>query len=306
MAFSGQFAGKPDSGDHGGGIGLVFPGDREGGAVVRAGAGFRQAQGDVYGVVEIEQFERDEALVVIHRDDGIEVAERRIPENRIGHSWTGEMRFAQVIQAADGGSDDPGFLIAESTVLAGVRIESCDGDPGLVDAAAFEKGGGEQTGADDSFDAEQRGDFRERFMDGGERDGERVSGQHHAEIQNAECIRKIFGLAGEGESEGLQAFFGNRAGDDSIRRAAFQLENRLVESGHGGGGRAGVGFAGNSRVSIADDFEFEVLRQFSGGHGLIDDFRADSGGVSQGDQDAWHVAIIHGSEDSAKLGIGGR
>jgi len=89
-ACSSEFASEADGGDHGGGRGLVFAGDGEGGAVVRTGACFRQAEGDVNGVVEIQQLERDKPLVVIHGEHGIVVAKRGIPENGVWHGGAGE------------------------------------------------------------------------------------------------------------------------------------------------------------------------------------------------------------------------
>ncbi len=48
-----EFAGELDGGDHGGGVGEVLAGDGEGGAVVGAGAGFGETEGDVDGLVKV-------------------------------------------------------------------------------------------------------------------------------------------------------------------------------------------------------------------------------------------------------------
>jgi len=175
-----------------------------------------------------------------------------------------------------------------------VGIESSHGDARIGNTAALEKSGGEQPGADDELGSEEGRNFGERLMDSGEADGEGVSSEQHPEVIDTEGVGKIFGLAGEGESDGLQAFFGNRAGDDGIGIGLLEHGDRLIERGHGGGGRAGVGLARCACVAIAEHDEFKALRQGFGGEGLIDNFGADPGGITHGDGDAWHGGSIGG------------
>ena len=85
-----QLAGQPDRGDHRGGVCLAFPGDGERGAVIRRGPGLRQAEGDVHRLVEVEELERDQTLIVIHRQNRIEFPLRHIAENGIRHVGAGE------------------------------------------------------------------------------------------------------------------------------------------------------------------------------------------------------------------------
>ena len=63
---------------HGGGearrVGAAGAGDVERGAVVRAGADERQAERDVDAVLDAEVLHRDQAVVVGHRDDDVELA----------------------------------------------------------------------------------------------------------------------------------------------------------------------------------------------------------------------------------------
>ena len=60
--------------------------------MVRTGARLRQTEGDIYRGVEIEQFQRDQSLIVVHRDDGVIEAKRGIAENGVGHGGAGESR----------------------------------------------------------------------------------------------------------------------------------------------------------------------------------------------------------------------
>ena len=55
---------------------MPLPGDVEGRAVGDARPDDRQAERDVDGAVEADRLERDVPLVVVHRDDGVELAAR--------------------------------------------------------------------------------------------------------------------------------------------------------------------------------------------------------------------------------------
>lgn len=271
--------------------------------MVRAGAGFRQAEGDVHGVVEVQQLERDEPLVMVHCNDGVEVAAGGVAENRVGHGGAGEGGGPGIIEARDGGLDDAGFLVAEGSVFPGVGVEAGDGDAGAGNAAAFQEIRGEAADADDALGGEQRGDAGERFVDGGEPDGEGAAGQQHAEVSDAEGVCEKLGLAGKRETERLQRILADRGGDDGIRLARLEHGGRLVKCGEGGGGGAAVGLAWIAGVAVAEQDELTVLRKRAHGEGLLDDFRADSGGVSEGDGDAWHGWNISAGRRTAKRGM---
>ncbi len=58
--------------------------------MIRARAGFRQAEGDIHRLVEIEKLERDQALVMIHCQHRVEFAAGGITENRVGNVGSGE------------------------------------------------------------------------------------------------------------------------------------------------------------------------------------------------------------------------
>lgn len=290
----GELAGEADCGDHGGGIGEVFSGDGKGGAVVRAGAGFWQAEGDVYGVVEIEQFERDEPLIVIHGDHCVELAACGIAEDGIGHAGAGEDGGSGFIEALDGGGDDADFFVAKGTVFPGVGVESGDGDARLGDTSAFQKIGGEQTGAHDAIDAEERGDGGECFMDRGQADGQGGTGEQHAEVSDTECVGKILSLAREGETEGLEGLLGDWTGDNGVGSVLFKHFDRLMQGVHGGCCGLGVWFSGSPRAAISEHGEFEAGWQGPAAESLINHLRTDSGGISHGDDDAAHDGASNG------------
>lgn len=302
--FSGQLAGEADGGEHGGRIGEVFPGDGKGSAVVRAGAGLGQAEGDIHGGVEVEQLERNEALVVIHGEHGIELALGGVTENGIRHGGSAEGRSSELVQMVNGRADDADFLVAERAVLPGVGIESGDGDARVTDAAALEKSGGELADADDALDGEKLRHAGERFVNCGEADAEGGSSEEHAVVGHTEGVGEKLGLTGKGKPEGLQPFFGNRAGDDGVGRAVLHAAGGFVQGVERGGGRAGIGLAGDAGRAIADDFQVESGGDEWRGEGEIDDLGTDSGGIAKGDENARHFRSIGLQSAAAKRGKG--
>ena len=56
--------------------------------MVDAGADDGEPQGDVHPVHEVQEFERDEPLVVVHADDGGELALLVAPEQGVGREGT--------------------------------------------------------------------------------------------------------------------------------------------------------------------------------------------------------------------------
>ena len=67
---SAQLDGVQDGLAHASRVCQALPGNIEGGAVIRRGAGDRQAEGDIHAAFEGQHFEGDQALVVIHADVG--------------------------------------------------------------------------------------------------------------------------------------------------------------------------------------------------------------------------------------------
>src|SRR5205085_1777874 len=75
-----------DRGDHAVGAGDSFAGDFECGAVIGTGARKRQTERYVHAVVECVQLQRDQTLVVIHAEYGIELTVDCAMENGIWRS----------------------------------------------------------------------------------------------------------------------------------------------------------------------------------------------------------------------------
>jgi hypothetical protein len=101
-------------------------GDVVGGAVIGRRAHDRQPERDVHRLVEVDQLDRDQALIVVHRDHRVVAAVDRVAERRVGDERAEQRgRRARLLER---GRDDVGVLVAEQAVLAGVRVQADDAD----------------------------------------------------------------------------------------------------------------------------------------------------------------------------------
>ena len=269
--------------------------------MVRRSPRLRQAEGDVHRLVEIQQLERDQSLVVVHRQHRIEFPLRRIAENRIRHIRAGEGGEAGFVERGDGGGDDGFFLAAESAVLPGMGVQPADGDAGGCDAPFPEKIRRQAADAENPLRRQQARDIGEAAVDRREANGQGRSRQEHPEIRAAERIGVEFRLAGKRETDGLQAFLGNRAGDHGggIRLAeqADAFLQRIKRRLRGFAGR----LSGDAREPVPDHAEIEALRQPPRSKGGIHDFRPDPGGIAEGDEDFRHGIEMNVERCGGKL-----
>lgn len=125
-------------------------------------------------------------------------------------------------------------------------------------------------------------------MDGGEANGEGGAGEQHAMFFCAEFGGEEFGLAGMGEADGLERFLGDGAGDHGGGVRFAEAAGGLMEGGKGCGGGLRGGHSGLGGGRIAEDGEGETAGKLGGGEAFCDDFRADPGRVTEGDENFWH------------------
>ena len=256
--------------------------------MVRAGADDWQAERDIHRVVEIEKLERDEALVVVHCEYRVVSAACGIAKNRVGYTGAFEPGDAERIECFNRGLNDSLFFVAKLAFFAGVGVEPGHGDARVFDVALMEKPGGECADVDDQIHAEKLRHARERLVNGREADGQVMAGEQHAEMRDSEGIGEKFRLAGKAETYGLELVLADRCGDHGSGLADFEFECGLFQTLECGGGGLLVWLARRAGFAVANDFKFVVLRDFRRGKGLIDNFRADAGGVADGDEDAGH------------------
>ena len=79
-----KFHRESDRGDHAVGPRDSLVSDGESGAVIGAGAREGKAESDVHSFMESVEFQRDQALIVIHAKHGVEFSLHGAVENSIG------------------------------------------------------------------------------------------------------------------------------------------------------------------------------------------------------------------------------
>ncbi len=92
----------------------------------------RQAAGQVDCIVEMHGFQWSEALVVIHREDGVKAAVISAVKHRIGRRRANDRgtrrRTTACEHGRDGRGDDPAFFVAKHPLITGVRIQAANSD----------------------------------------------------------------------------------------------------------------------------------------------------------------------------------
>ena len=68
-------------------------------------------------------------MVVIHCQDGVKLSLSRLSEHGVRNMGAGEHTGKRLIQSFDRWRNDPGLLVTEASVLAGMRIKTRDRNP---------------------------------------------------------------------------------------------------------------------------------------------------------------------------------
>jgi hypothetical protein len=101
-------------------FGDATPGNIEGGAMADAGENESRADRHRRGIAAGEKLDRDVTLIVIHRDEGIDVAP---PEHEIGAERSFHLE-AGAAQACGGRHGDARVVVTEQPALAGMRVDA--------------------------------------------------------------------------------------------------------------------------------------------------------------------------------------
>ena len=101
--------------------------------MIGRGAHEGQAEGDIHAFVEGQRLDRDQRLIVIHRDGRVIPRPRRRVKHRIGRVGAGQ-RVVIALHRLDQRSDPGDLLVPHGTAFARVRIEAGDGDAGMGNA----------------------------------------------------------------------------------------------------------------------------------------------------------------------------
>ena len=241
-------------------------GDVERRAVVGAGAHERQAERDVDAVLDAEVLHRDQAVVVRHRDDDVELA--RMPGALRARMKTvsgangplASMPSARA--AATAGRDDAQLLVAEQAALAGVRVEPGDRD---ARRAAGPSAPRPRARCGSSRAPRRRSPRRSRWRSDmwivTSTVAQLVVGQHHAHRRQraaggGERLQHL-GVAGIADAGRGERLLVDRRGDDAPppRRACTSAHRALDAARRGGAG---------ARVDAAERRVDQVGRQAVG------------------------------------------
>src|SRR5690606_6868524 len=178
----GEFDREPRRRDQAARFGAAAARDVERGAVIDRGADPGQAERDVHRVAETGVFQYRQALVVVHREDCIELRGMGGHERGIGRQRTDRVD-ARGLQFRDGRNDRVDFLATEMAALARVRIEAEYRDARAFDAEARVQVAFDDTHvADDARLRDRGGNPRERQMRRRERDAQAFGNQHHDDV----------------------------------------------------------------------------------------------------------------------------
>ena len=149
---------------HGTCVGAALACDVKGGSVPRRGPYDRQTDGDIDCFIKSHHFDRDQSLIVIHRDNAIIVALNGVIKQRICRVWAAAIDPRLLCQQ-DGRFDDPLLFVAELTVFAGMRIQARGCDMRLGDSEILLQCVIEQINRlENTPDGEFMPNLKERFM----------------------------------------------------------------------------------------------------------------------------------------------
>ena len=148
-------------------------------AMIRRRTHERQAEGHVDAAVEGERLDRDQRLVVVHRDDRIVGLARLGVEQGIGGMRSRDRQpFRQ--KRRDCRTDDGLVLAPDRACFARVRIETGHRDAWLLDAEILDQPGMHDAhGFEDEVTGYHRGDGREGNVDRQRHHAQFDRGQHH-------------------------------------------------------------------------------------------------------------------------------
>lgn len=165
--------------------------------MVRAGSWKWQAQRDIHPFIEGMELERDQALVMIHAQDAVELALydaikkciRRIRARNRRRTIEGEA------QRFNCRRDDMDLFSAQITILAGVRVQTGYCNTRASDAAIGNKSGQEASHSHDFRLAQKPRDIGQRNMRCDKRDGDLAARQAHRKVADTATLREEFGLS---------------------------------------------------------------------------------------------------------------
>lgn len=165
--------------------------------MVRAGPWKWKAQRDIHPFIEGMKLKRDQALVMIHAQNAVELALydaikkciRRIRARNLRRTIKGEAERFNCRR------DDMDLFSAQITILAGVRVQTGNCNTRASDAPVGNESGQEASHSHDFRLAQKSWDIGQRNMRCDKRDGDLAARQAHSKIADPATLREEFGLS---------------------------------------------------------------------------------------------------------------
>ena len=132
---AGEGASQRNRGPQAAGVDIPAAGKIERGAMIDGGADDGQAQRHVDAAAKARVLQNRQALVVVHREDAIEIAQARGIEQRVRRQRTCQLHALRA-QARDERDDDLDFLASEMAGFTRMGIQARDRDARLRQAEA--------------------------------------------------------------------------------------------------------------------------------------------------------------------------
>ena len=192
----------------------------------------RDSQRDVHRAFEIQKLHRNVALVVVHGHHQVIGAAPRLQEDGVAGMRTAALDSLGAGRL-DGGNDELLVFLAEQPVLARMRVQTADGDAGLVEPEQPHRLAAQLDGAHDAIGAQIAG-LAQRHVRAHVNGGEPLAGQQHARLGGAAELRDVFGVPGERAARKRDRLLVQRRRDHGIRRSAqahFGGESNVLHRG---------------------------------------------------------------------------
>ena len=120
-----QSRGQQNRFHHAGCVCFVFSSDVVRRAMIHRCSDERRTESERYAAEEVMELERDQSLVVVHANDGIVIAARRLMKQAIGGKRSA--RFNSFSREGSYGRDNRFFLlIAKNSFFPSVRVQRCN------------------------------------------------------------------------------------------------------------------------------------------------------------------------------------
>ncbi|KAG0774413.1 hypothetical protein G6F22_014079 [Rhizopus arrhizus] len=251
-----------------GGIGDAAAGQVQRGAMVDRHARVGQAQGQVHCLFEARVLQHRQALVVVHRQHGVEAGQLGRQEGGVGRQRPDQVHAfsAQALQQRD---DQVQFLAAQVAVFTGVRVQAEHGDARRRQAElAAQRGMHGTQGVFQAGCGDRIGHLAQRQVGGGQGHAHDGVGQHHHHLHPG-LVGQQFGGAAVGDAAFVDDRLVHRAGDHALQFAAEAGSARALKrvDDRAGVGRVGVakpaghGIGDHAQAQVAGDAGFGILGQ---------------------------------------------